>query len=66
MKIIRVYLSGDDYEDDNYYDDGENYFILISIMVLLLILIVINILMFTLIMASHADIHSTFTKVYIK
>ena len=58
MKIIRVSLSDEDCEDDNYYDN--NYVILIVLLLLL------NILMFTLIMASHAETHSTFTKVYLK
>ena len=53
MKIIKgLSYSGDDYEDDNYYDDEDNYIILISLIVLLLHLL--NILMFTLIVASHA------------
>ena len=55
MKIING-LSDDDYDDDNYYDDEENHIILISLIILLLLLL-LNILMFTLIIASHADIH---------
>ena len=53
MNIIKVYLSDDDYKDDNYYDDADNYVILSRLIVLLLHLR-LNILIFTLIMASHA------------
>ncbi|KAI0213620.1 hypothetical protein LSAT2_001328 [Lamellibrachia satsuma] len=55
---------GDDNEGDHYYDyEDEHNDTLSLIILLLLLLIVIIILIFTLITASHADTHSTFTNV---
>ncbi|KAI0233435.1 hypothetical protein LSAT2_016307, partial [Lamellibrachia satsuma] len=50
-----------DNEGDHYYDYEDEDNDIFSLVILYLLLIVIIILMFTLITASHADTHSTFT-----